>query len=67
MATVTLVIEDLPEGDADIMQISVHTNEEIDKEHITPAQEMAAMVLGLIEYARENTKNDSVSEVQEKN
>lgn len=67
MAKVTFVIEDLPEGDADIMQISVHSDSEVDKDKVTPAQEMAAMVLGLIEFARENTTNDSVSEVQEKN
>lgn len=67
MARITLVIEDLPEGDADIMEISVHTDEDMDPKKLTPAQEMAAMVMGLIEYARGKTENDSVSEVQEEN
>ena len=66
MAKITLVIEDLPEGGADIMEIAVHTDDDIDPAKVTPAQEMAALVLGLIEYAREEAKNDSVSEVQGK-
>jgi hypothetical protein len=66
MAKVTLVIEDLPEGGADILQIAVQTDDVVDREKITPAQEMAATVLGLIEYAREQYENDSMSEVQEK-
>lgn len=67
MAKITLVIEDLPEGDADIMQIQVQSDDEIDKENLTPAQEMAAMVIGLIEYARENAPNDSMPKVQDEN
>lgn len=64
MAKITLVIEDLPDGDADIIQIAMQTDDEVKKDGVTPAQEMAAMVLSLIEYAREQTKNDSMSEVQ---
>jgi hypothetical protein len=64
MAKITLVIEDLPDGDADIIQIAMQTDDEVKKDGVTPAQEMAAMVLGLIEYAREQNKNDSMSEVQ---
>lgn len=64
MAKITLVIEDLPDGDADIIQIAMQTDDEVRKDGVTPAQEMAAMVLGLIEYAREQNKNDSMSEVQ---
>lgn len=67
MARITVVIEDLPEGGADIMEVSVHAEDDIDPKKMTPAEEMAALVMGLIEYARENAKNDSVSEVQEKN
>jgi hypothetical protein len=66
MAKVTLVIEDLPEGDADILQIKVESDEKMDAQNLTPAQEMAAMVIGIIEYAREQNENDSMSEVQEK-
>lgn len=64
MAKITLVIEDLPDGDADIIQIAMQTDDEVKKDGVTPAQEMAAIVLGLIEYAREQNKNDSMSEVQ---
>jgi len=64
MAKITLVIEDLPEGDADIIQIAMETDDEVQRDAVTPAQEMATMVLSLIEYAREQTKNDSMSEVQ---
>lgn len=64
MAKITLVIEDLPEGDADIIQIAMETDDEVKRDAVTPAQEMATMVLSLIEYAREQTKNDSMSEVQ---
>jgi hypothetical protein len=42
----------------------MQTDDEVKKDGVTPAQEMAAMVLSLIEYAREQTKNDSMSEVQ---
>ena len=66
MAKITLVIEDLPEGDADIMQIQVQTDDKMDPKELTPAQEMAAMFLGLIEYTREQQENDSMSKVQEK-
>ena len=66
MAKITLVIEDLPEGDADIMQIQVVCDDIMDPKKLTRAQEMAAIVLGLIEYAREKQENDSMSEVQEK-
>lgn len=67
MARITVVIEDLPEGGADIMEVSVHTEDDIDPMKMTPAEEMAALVMGLIEHAREKAKNDSVSKVQEEN
>lgn len=65
MAKITLVIEDLPEGDADIMQIQVQSDDQIDKDNLTNAQEMAAMIIGLIEHARE--QHDSMSKVQDEN
>lgn len=66
MARITFTIEDLPEGDADVIEISVSTGEYIDTDNMTYAQEMAAIVMAMIQRIREEAKNDSMSEVQDK-
>lgn len=65
MARITFTLEDLPEGDADIIELSVSSDSAIDKDNLTYAQEMAAILMGIVETIREEAKNDSMSEVQD--
>lgn len=65
MARITFVLEDLPEGEADIIELSVSSDVEVDANNLTYAQEMAAILMGIVTTLKEEEANDSMSKVQD--
>lgn len=64
MAKFTLTIEDLPEGDKDLLTIQMEIVEKSEDEEPTPAEYITCLILEIVSQIQKGAAIDSLSEVQ---
>jgi hypothetical protein len=64
VAKFTLTIEDLPEGDKDLILIQMDTAEKSESEEPTPAEYITCLLLEIVDKIQKGAAIDSLSEVQ---
>lgn len=64
MAKFTLTIEDLPKGNADILEILMDVIEKNDGEEPTPAEYITCLLMEMVDQVRKGAVIDTLSEVQ---